>query len=235
MIRLSPCDLHNIHTCWCHASQIRISPQKKRKRRWWKPSAVHSWRGGMTGRGGGEGRGGCCLPLLLLFSLWGLCWVSMLHVILPSSCLLSPTLLLPLSPAFSPPPSPTPPPSPSCLSPSPRGLIYGCGAPETGMTTHTFLCFVSSLACWLALWLTACTWCVFTLYLCHAVSVLPQSKNVPLFLFVLFVFVKQCVSPATAVNTEQIYSALFCHQHTDVFKDKYYLLLYELLGKVKNT
>lgn len=29
MIRLSLCDLHNIHSCWCHASQIRISPQKK--------------------------------------------------------------------------------------------------------------------------------------------------------------------------------------------------------------
>lgn len=73
-------------------------------------------------------------------------------------------------------------PSPSCLCASPRGLIYGCGAPETGMTTHAFLCFVSSLACWLALWLTACMWCVFALYSCHPVSVLPQSKNVPLFL-----------------------------------------------------
>lgn len=29
MIHLSLCDLHNIHSCWCHASQIRISPQKK--------------------------------------------------------------------------------------------------------------------------------------------------------------------------------------------------------------
>lgn len=123
----------------------------------------------------------------------------------PSSCLLSPTLLLPFLPAFSRPPSPTPP-SPSCLSHSPRGLIYGCAAPETGMTTHAFLCFVSSLACWLALWLTACTWCVFTLYSFHAVSVLPQSKNVSLFLFVLFIVVKQCVSPATALNKEHISS-----------------------------
>lgn len=205
MIHLSQRDLHNIHSCWYHASQIRISPQKKKKKKrwWWKPSAVHSWQGGTTGRGGGEGRGWRCLPRLLLFSLWGLCWVSMLHVILPSFCLLSPTLLLPLLCfAFSLPPSPTPHPSLSCLSPSPRGLIYGGGAPETGMTTHAFLCFVSSLACWLALWLTACTWCVFTLYLCHVVSVLPQSKNVPLFLFVLFVVVKQRVSPATAVNTQ---------------------------------
>lgn len=86
------------------------------------------------------------------------------------------------------------------LSPSPWGLIYGGGAPETRMTTHVFLCFVSSLACWLALWLTACTWCVFALYSCHTVSVLPQSKNAPLFLFVLFVVVKKRVSP-TAVNT----------------------------------
>lgn len=75
------------------------------------------------------------------------------------------------------PPSPTPYPSPSCLSASPRGLIYGCGAPETAMTTHAFLCFVSSLAYWLALWLTACTCCVSALYSCHAVSLLPQSKK----------------------------------------------------------
>lgn len=127
---------------------------------------------------------------------------SMIHVILPSSCLLSPTLLLPLSPAFALPPSPTPHLSLSCLSPSPRGLIYGCGAPETGMSSHAFLCFVSSLACWLVLWLTTCTWCVFALYSCHAVSLLPQSKNVPLFLFVLYVVVKQRVSAATAVNTQ---------------------------------
>lgn len=37
---------------------------------------------------GGEGRAGCCcLPLLLLFSLWGLCWVSRLCLFLLSSCL----------------------------------------------------------------------------------------------------------------------------------------------------
>lgn len=96
-------------------------------------------------------------------------------------------------------------PSPSCLSPSPRGLIYGCGAPETGMTTHTFLCFVSSLACWLDLWLTACTWCVFAQYSCQAVSVLPQSKNVSVYLLVLFVVVKQRVSPAKALNTQSTF------------------------------
>lgn len=28
MIPLSPSDLHNIHSCWCDASRIRISPQK---------------------------------------------------------------------------------------------------------------------------------------------------------------------------------------------------------------
>lgn len=147
--------------------------------------------------GGGEGRGGCCLPLKLLFFLFfgasAVCLsFSPLPVSSPPLCCFpshQPSLFLP--------------PSPSCLSPTPRGLIYGCGAPETGMTTHAFLSFVSSLACWLALWLTACTWCVFALYSCHAVSVLPQSKNVPLFLFVLFVVVKQRVSPATAVNTQR--------------------------------
>lgn len=58
-------------------------------------------REGQRGRGGGEGKRACCLPLLLLVGLWGLCWVSILHLFLPTSCLLSPALLLPLSPAFS--------------------------------------------------------------------------------------------------------------------------------------
>lgn len=202
MIRISPCDLHNFHTCCCHASQIRISPQEK------KMAMMKAFNSAQLvgrddrkawGRRKGRALPPTPTPLQSLGPLLGASCCS------PSSCLLSPTLLLPLFPAFSRPPSPTPP-SPSCLSHSPRGLIYGCAAPETGMTTHAFLCFVSSLACWLALWLTACTWCVFTLYSFHAVSVLPQSKNVPLFLLVLFVVVKKCVSPATALNTEHISS-----------------------------
>lgn len=157
-------------------------------------------REGWRGKDEGEGKRACCLPLLLLFSLWGLCWVSILHLFLPNSCLLSPALLLPLSPAFF---------StlthslsfPSCLSASPRGLIYGCGSPETAMSTHAFLC---SLPYSLALRLTACTWCVFALYLCHAVLLLPWSKHVPLFLFVLFIVVKQVVPCYSCKHTQHI-------------------------------
>lgn len=101
--------------------------------------------------------------------------------------------------------SPTPYPSPSCLCASPGGLIYGCGAPETATTTPAFLCFVSLLAYWLALWLTVCTCCVFALYLCHAVSLLPQSKNASLFLFVSFVAVLQGVSCYSPKHTEYIF------------------------------
>lgn len=84
--------------------------------------------------GGGEWRAGCCLPLLLLFSLWGLCWVSRLRLFLFSSCLhfwLSYSLCcFPLSTFF--PSSLTHTLSlPIWFSVSPRGLIYGCGATET--------------------------------------------------------------------------------------------------------
>lgn len=93
-------------------------------------------------------------------------------------------------------------PSLSCLSSSPRGLIYGCGAPETGMTTHTFLCCVSLLACWLVLWLPACTWCVFALYLCH--RCLKQKCS---FLSFCLVHCCQaaCVSCCSCKHTAHIY------------------------------
>lgn len=84
---------------------------------------------------GGEGRAGCCLPLLLLFSLWGLRWVSRLHLPLPSPCLhfwLSYSLCCFSSlNLFSLSLSPTLHPLPIRFSVSPRGLIYGCGAAET--------------------------------------------------------------------------------------------------------
>lgn len=48
MIRLGLCDLHSLHTRWCHASRIPKSRHKKNKKiRWWKPSALHSWQGGL--------------------------------------------------------------------------------------------------------------------------------------------------------------------------------------------
>ena len=55
MICLGPCDLHNTHSCWCDASQIRKSPQKNQ--RWWKPSAFAQ----LAGRVEGKGEGGLLL------------------------------------------------------------------------------------------------------------------------------------------------------------------------------
>lgn len=100
MICLRPCDLQNTHSCWCHASQIRISLQKKAGDDENLQQCTVG-REGQRGRGRGEAKRACCLPLLLLFGLWGLRWVSILHLFLPTSCLLSPALLFPLSPAFS--------------------------------------------------------------------------------------------------------------------------------------
>lgn len=198
MICLGPCDLQNIHSCWCHASQIRISPQKK-SGRWWKPSAVHSWQGGGRGEGVGEKEREHASSHSYSSSVSG----SLYFISFSPRPVSSHPLCCFPSHQPSLPPSPTPDPSPSCLSASPRGLIYGCGAPETAMTTHAFLCFVSSLAYWLALWLTACTCCVFALSSCHAVSLLPQSKNVSLFLFVSFVAVVQGVSCYSHKHTKR--------------------------------
>ena len=50
MISLGLCDLHNIHSCWCDASQIRKSPQKNLK--WWKPSAFAQLAGMVEEKGG---------------------------------------------------------------------------------------------------------------------------------------------------------------------------------------
>lgn len=53
MIRLCLCDLHNIHSCWCDASQIRKSPQK------WDDESLQRCTVGREdgGEGGGGGRG----------------------------------------------------------------------------------------------------------------------------------------------------------------------------------
>lgn len=108
MILLCLCDLHNIHSCWCDASQIRKSPQK------WDDESLQRCTVGREDGGEGGGGGGCCLPLILFFSLWGLRWVSRLPLFLLSSCLhfwFSLALWLFLSQPFSLPLSPTPYPS----------------------------------------------------------------------------------------------------------------------------
>lgn len=137
MIRLWLCDLHNIHTHWCVASQIRKSPNKNQ--RWWKPSALHSWQ-----NHGLEGRACCCLPLLLLFSLWGLHWVSRLRLFLLSFCLhfwLSYSLsCFSLSQPFSLSLSPTP---YLVLSLSQGLNLWLWSYRNIGMTTHAIFCFVS--------------------------------------------------------------------------------------------
>lgn len=187
MICLSLCDLHNIHTRWCDASQIRKSPHKNQ--RWWKPSALHSWQGGWRGRGAG-----CCLPLLLLFSLWGLRWVSRLCLFLLSlpvfnfwlsyslCCFSSLNLFLFLShPPFIP-PSPV-----LALS---QGLnLWLWSYRNIGMTTHALLCFVSVLACWLDHWLAGCTECVFTCMYC--MYALNKKKKV----FILSLFPVSLIFP----------------------------------------
>lgn len=99
MICLSPYNLHNIHSCWCYASQIRISPQSLRQ-------CTVGGEGRQEGVGEKEGEGAASHSYSS--SVFGASAGCMLHVILPSSCLLSLTLLLPLSPAFSLPPSSLP-------------------------------------------------------------------------------------------------------------------------------
>lgn len=137
MICLCLCDLLNIHSHWCVASQIRKSPQKNQ--RWWKPSALYSWR-----NDGLEGRACCCLPLLLLFSLWGLRWVCRLRLFLLSSCLhfwLSYSLsCFSLSQPFSLSLSPTP---YLVLSLSQGLNLWLWSYRNIGMTTHALFCFVS--------------------------------------------------------------------------------------------
>lgn len=128
-----------------------------------------------------DGKGGraAASHSFLLFSLWGLRWVSRLCLFLLSSCLnfwlsyslccfssLNPFLVLP-HPLFIPP-------YPVCgLS---QGLnLWLWSYRNIGMPTHALLCFVSLLACWLAHWLCSCVSTVCTLSL---------SKNV--FLLSLF-------------------------------------------------
>lgn len=105
-----------------HPTKIRDDESLKR---------LHSWQKG----DGGEGRAGFCLPLLLLFSLWGLHWVSRLHVFAPIflSSFLTPllALLLFLSQPFSLFSLTHSLSLPIWLLVVPRGLIYGCGATET--------------------------------------------------------------------------------------------------------
>lgn len=203
MICLGPCDLQNVHSCWCHASQMRISPQKK-KREMMKAFSSAQLAGRDRGEGVGEKERVHAASHSYFSSVFGASAGSLYFISFSPLPVSSHPLCCFPSHQPSLPPSPTPYPSLSCLSASPRGLIYGCEAPETAMTTHAFLCFVSSLAYWLALWLTACTCCVSALYSCHAVSLLPQSKNVSLFLFVWFVAVVQGVSCYSCKHAEHI-------------------------------
>lgn len=118
--------------------------------------------------GGGEGREGCCcccccLPLLLLFSLRGLRWVSRLRlfplsfpVFVSDSLLLALLLVLSLSQPFFfffffPHPLFIPPHPALGLS---QGLnLWLWSYRSIGMATHALLCFVSMLAWRLAPWL----------------------------------------------------------------------------------
>ena len=141
----------------------------------------HSWQGGWRGRGK-EGCC-CCLPLLLLFSLRGLRWVSRLRlfplsfpVFASDSLLLALLLVLSLSQPFfflSPHPLFIPPHPALGLS---QGLnLWLWSYRGIGMATHALLCFVSMLAWRLAPWLG----CVF-MHCAHVMMYvrLVQAKKV---------------------------------------------------------
>lgn len=107
-------DVYYSYSQWCAAFQIKRWPHKNQR---WKPSAAHLARGD-----GGELIAGCCLLLLLLFSLWGFSQSPgffSLSIFIPDSYLL---WLSFLSHSF-----------PPCIwfLVAPKGLIYACGAAET--------------------------------------------------------------------------------------------------------
>ena len=152
--------------------------------------------------GGGEGREGCCcccLPLLLLFSLRGLRWVSRLRLFplsfpffVSDSLLLALLLVLLLSQPFFffffPHPLFIPPHPALGLS---QGLnLWLWSYRSIGMATHALLCFVSMLACRLV----SLTWlCVHALHSCHDVCAPRPSKYGPLSF--LFSGLVMCFSP----------------------------------------
>lgn len=167
-------------------SNQKITPEKSEMMKAFSAAQLAKRMEGKVG-------GSFCLPLLLFFSLWGLCWVSWLRLFLLFSCLhlwlshshsgfsflnpflfLSHPLLIPSYPVL-------------CLS---QGFnLWLWSYRNIGMATHALLCFVSLLACWLAHWLAGPIECVFTLYSCHTVCMLPLSKNVHLSLFLVSLFV----------------------------------------------
>lgn len=138
---VSVCVISTISTL-TDALHLKSENHPTKNQRWWKPSVLHSWQN--DGLEGLEGRACCCLPLLLLFSLWGLRWVSRLRLFLLSSCLkfcLSYSLsCFSLSQPFSLSLSPTP---YLVLSLSQGLNLWLWSYRNIGMTTHALFCFVS--------------------------------------------------------------------------------------------